>query len=731
MQEPNALVLEILRQDKALKMSAFEQKEAVSTLRHYSQSTVSFTEIQKLCQEIILILNRASRTNTAGQDLVKKLAKSGQLLWDALLTKPVKDKLKSTQIQDLILSLDEELINIPWELFYDGANFLCLNFNLGRLVRTRNTDTPVACRGFSSTPKMLVLANPTDDLKSAYLEGVNIKNQFDRKRNNVHIDFKSTHIDKMYVKKNICDYDIVHFAGHCEYAPADPENNGWVLSDGKFSVSDILAMGSAASLPTLVFSNACNSAVDAENPLDCDYQEKNYSMACAFLFSGVRHYIGAIRRIEDPAGLVFSKEFYTQLISGKSVGECMKLSRLKLMREYGIASIHWANYLLYGDPNFILFRTKANPARQKVKKDFSGYRKLMIRVGVAAALISTCIYLYIWLPSINPSSYVLFLKSQSLFRKGNNQGTIALTQRIIKKDPLFLTAYPLLADTYQRVGDKENALKYYFDYALFSEKRRDKKNLASAYINLGWFYHLQGDYPKASEFYNKALTIARENKDKLSEAVVLRKKAVWFTDKSDYTQALELLTKSSEINREHRAVYEHRYNLACDYFDIGLVFSNKNDFITAKEFYHKSRVLFEKLKLKNELSDYYFNLGETYVFDKEYNKALEYYLLGVKIDEAQGNKLNLSGDYNMIGELYVEMDKVAEAENYFNRAVEFSKEINALPELANAYSNLGLLYKKVGKKNRAREYLRQAQELYKSMDEEQYQQVKKELLGLY
>ena len=729
MQEPDALVLEILRQDKALKMSVFEQKDAVSTLRHYSQSPVSFAEIEKLRLEVSLILNKACQKGSLEQDLFGKLTKSGQLLWESLLSRQVKDKLKSTQIQNLILSVDEELINVPWELFYDGANFLCLNFNLGRLVLTKTFDTPVRYRNFSSVPKMLVLANPTDDLKSAYTEGLNIKNQFDRRKHNVHVDFKSTYIDRMYVKRNICDYDIVHFAGHCEYMPANPQGSGWILSDGKFTVSDILAMGQAASLPHLVFSNACHSAADNKNTFDADYQERNYSLASAFLFSGVRHYIGAVRRIEDPVSLEFSKEFYTQLISGKPVGECVRLSRLKLMKEYGIASMHWASYILYGDPNFVLFRAKIKPVSKKVKKLLSGYKKLIARFCLLAASVSISIFLYIWLPSINPSSYILYLKSKDVFKKGNNQEVIALTSRIIKKDPLFLAAYQLLADTYQRIGDRENALRYYFDSALFSEKRHDKKNLANAYIKIGWFYHLEGDYPKAFDFYNKAKTVTEENNDKLNEAIVLRKTAVWFTDKGDYTQALELLTKSSEINRERQAIYGHRYNLACDYFDMGLLFSNKNDFITAREFYRKSRILFERLKLKEELSDYYFNVGETYVFDKEYNKGMEYYMRGLKIDETQGNKLNIAGDYNMIGELYVEMDKSREAENYFNQAARVSAEINSRTELASAYYNLGSLYKKEGKKNKAREYLRQAQEIYKTIDEAKYDEIKKELLG--
>jgi tetratricopeptide (TPR) repeat protein len=725
MQESNSLVLEILKQPDALKMSVFEQEELASTLRHYSQCQVSFPEIERLCLDVSSILNKADKSGSLGPELIKSLKRTGQYLWDHLFTNPVKNKLKTTKISSLILSIDEELIDIPWELFYGAGNFLCLNFNLGRLVRTKEQASIVQYRSFTDKLKMLILANPTNDLKSAYLEGINIRNQFDRKRNNVLIDFKSTTIDKFYIKKNLCEYDIVHFAGHCEYDTKNPKNTGWVLYDGRFSVHDIIGMAETRNLPSLVFSNACYSA-KTDLDFDIDYREKNYNLASAFLFSGVRHYIGSVRKIEDPISQEFAKEFYTQLISGKPMGECVRLGRLKLIKEYGISSIPWASYLLYGDPNFVLFKTKAKPAKAKIKKDFSFYKKWGLGLSLSAIVISIGVILYMWLPTINPNSYFLFFKSQKLFSKGSNQEVIQLSNRIIEKDPLFLAAYPLLAQTYQRLGDKEKALKYYFDYALNSEKRQDKKNLASAYIAIGWFYHLNAESGKAFDFYEKAISLSRQNKDKLNEATALRKLAVWHIDKEEYDKALELLLKSSEINRQRQSIYGHRYNLACDYFDIGLLFADKDDFSTARDFYNKSRMYFEKLKLKNELSDYYFNLGEIYLFEKQYQKALDYYMRGLKIDHMQNNKLSLASDYNMIGELYIEMDNLKEAENSFNQSVLISKKINAQPELADAYQNLGLLYKKKGRKNKAKEYFRQAQEIYHLIDPSKYQEIKQE-----
>jgi len=727
--DSNALVLEISLQNNFLKMSLFEQKELASTLRHYSQCPVNLTEIGNFCREATAVLNKQDKKpKEDGSGCL--LEKTGQLLWDNLLTKTIKDRLKNTLIRDLILYIDEELINIPWELLHDGQDFLCLKFNLGRLIITKVHAAAPQYRSSPAKLKMLILANPTDDLKSAYREGLEIKDQFSRRTGMLGIDFKSTVINRLYVKKNLRDYDIVHFAGHCEHEPDSPENSGWVLSDGRFTAQDIMLMGQTLSLPALIFSNACYSASLNTSLIESDYQKKTYAIASAFLFSGVRHYIGATRKIEDSSSRLFAREFYAQLVSGKTVGSSIRLARLKLVKEHGLAANLWASYILYGDPTFSLICVKPEVNRERTQK--SGvpfYKKYLLRISLSAVFIIISTYLVLKSPVIHTGSYFLFKNTQKQFQQGKNQEVLVSVEKIIKNDPGFLSVYPLSADTYLRLGKKDQALKTYFTYALYSEKYRNKEHLASAYIGIGWIYQLLGEYPKAYEFYLQAMSVAKNNKDSLNEVRAMRKLAVWYMDNNDYDKALELLTKSSEINRLKQYLYEYKHNLACDYFDLGLVFANKNDYATARKFYTKSLELFKRLKLKNELSDCYFNRGETYLLEKEYHKALNDYLRGLSIDELQNNRSNIASDYNMIGELYLEMDDWLEAEKYFNQAVSLCRQINARTELAETYYNLGSLYKKKGRKNKAREYLRQAQEIYRSISHPNYEEIKKELLS--
>jgi tetratricopeptide (TPR) repeat protein/CHAT domain-containing protein len=720
MQEATSLTLEILKLPDALKMSIFEQHDLASTIRHYSSQNISIPQINSLCQELSLILEKAEKSGNLESQDTRDFKKIAQLLWDHLFTRTIKDKLSSSEPCGLVFSLDEELISIPWELIFTGTDFLCLKFNVGRIVRTKEQGVSPHYRSFSANLKMLVLANPTNDLKSSYQEGLAIRNQFDRITPRVKVDFKSTDIDTVYVKKNLRDYDIVHFAGHCEFDPEDTKMSGWVLSDGKLSAQDIANLSGSLSLPTLVFSNACTSA-------GLNYQEGAYSLAAAFLFSGVRHYIGSIRKINDPVSLTFAKEFYMNLVSGRQVGESLRLARLKVIKEHGLGAIDWASYLLYGDPNFSLIRKELlAPARKNItfnKSWIAGFL-LIILAGVIS------IGAYTWIPMINPTTRLLFLKAQRLSEKGLNQEAASVAQKIIKDNERFMVAYPLLAESYRKQGLTSEALQVYFQFAMAAEKVNDTPSLAAAYIGIGRLYQLAGALNKASDFYNRALAVSEENKDMLHTAMSLRKLALLAMERDDYASALELLTKSSAINSRYQNNPEHNYNLACDYFDIALVLFDRKDYRGAEEFYNRSRVIFEKLKLKNELSDYYFNLGELYLAQKQYQMALDCYLKGLKIDRDHGNKPSIAADYNMLGELYVAMDDSVKAQDYFSQALTLAKDIKAMPELASAYYNLGILYRSQGRKNLAREYLREAQAIYATLGLADYEKVKKEIMEL-
>ncbi len=348
-----ALVFEISRENQRIKASVYERgEEGERTLRPYEDKEVAWEQVEAGCREVVSLLSRANKRARLAPEILDGLKKSGQILFDLLIPPKVREKLNSTSARNLVLYVDDRLVHIPWELLFNGQEFLCRRFAMGRIVSTRQVVTSLSSRQLKIPLRVLILADPRGDLKASYREGTEIRDFFDEKREVFHADLKSHPVDISYVKKNLRDYDIVHYAGHVDHHPHDPCESGWLLTDGRLRASEICAMGGLNHMPSMVFCNACQSGQTEEWQIQENYEEQVYGLANAYLRSGVRHYIGTFWEILDEPSLYFAKRFYSFLAQGEKVGEAVRRAREDLIEAYGEETIVWASYMLYGDPTF-------------------------------------------------------------------------------------------------------------------------------------------------------------------------------------------------------------------------------------------------------------------------------------------------------------------------------------------------------------------------------------------
>ena len=347
------IVLEASRENGSVKICVFEKSDAgEKTLRPYENVEVAWDQIDATRREVITLLNRANRRAKVTPEILDSLKKSGQILFDLLIPPKAREKIGATQARQLILYVDDKLVHIPWELLFDGQQFFCRRFAMGRIVRTRQAPTSLSNRSLKAPYKVLILADPRGDLDASYREGMEIKNFLDDKREVFHVDFKSQPVDIPFVKKNLRDYDVVHYAGHGDYYSDNPAESGWLLKDGRLKASEISAMGGLQPMPSLVFSNACQTGQTGEWQIHDGFEQEIFGLANAYLLAGVQHYIGTFWEILDEPSGYFAKRFYSFLAQGVKVGEAVRRARLELIDAYGEETIVWATYMLYGDPTF-------------------------------------------------------------------------------------------------------------------------------------------------------------------------------------------------------------------------------------------------------------------------------------------------------------------------------------------------------------------------------------------
>jgi hypothetical protein len=133
-----------------------------------------------------------------------------------------------------------------------------------------------------------------------------------------------------------------------------------LLKDARLKAAEISAMGGLQPMPSLVFSNACQSGHSGEWRIKEEDEQQIFGLANAYLLSGVQHYIGTFWEILDEPSSQFAKLFYGSLSQGESVGEAVRKAREKLIEAHGEETIVWAGYMLYGDPTFAF-----NPAEKE------------------------------------------------------------------------------------------------------------------------------------------------------------------------------------------------------------------------------------------------------------------------------------------------------------------------------------------------------------------------------
>lgn len=343
-------VLEASRGGDQLKISGFERADGEErAVKNYQERAYRDTAIREHIREITDLLNRANSRGKIGNDLLVRLKETGGLLFDELIPAEIKKRLFETHERHLVISIDETLVQIPWELLYDGTDFLCRRFSVGRSVSTKQPVSGVA-RSVNRPLKIQVLADPRGDLRAAYDEGVAIKARMEKLDDWVNVSLRTTDIRSDYVRSKIRNFDIVHYAGHAEHSIERPEESGWLLKDGRLTADQIMSMTSRIPMPSLIFSNACQSGQTGQWKLDENYEHRIFGLANAFLLTGVQHYIGTFWEIPDEAGAHFAVNFYENLVDGVAIGESLRQARQSLIEKYGEDTIVWASYMLYGDP---------------------------------------------------------------------------------------------------------------------------------------------------------------------------------------------------------------------------------------------------------------------------------------------------------------------------------------------------------------------------------------------
>jgi len=316
---------------------------------------VSMPEINDLSETIYSLLQKSTSPREDRKKLLSELDRAGGELFEKLFPPTFRKRLKQSIQKDMIISIDDHLVHVPWELCHDGKEFLGLRFNLGRVVSTHQEVREEKRRKVSSPLSMLVIYSGSKELAGAREESQRMVEEVSGLDMNVAVNKLFSPKKPKEILDQLSGHDIIHFSGHSTYNPEDPETSGWDLERGRLEARSVFEIKEGP-MPALVFSNSCQSGQTAPWRDKTKTHRSAFSLANAFLLNGVQHFIGSFHDVFDSTSVDMGIAFYRLLLQGRSVGEALRSARGEVIESHGEQDLTWASYVLYGDPTTAYIR---------------------------------------------------------------------------------------------------------------------------------------------------------------------------------------------------------------------------------------------------------------------------------------------------------------------------------------------------------------------------------------
>lgn len=284
----------------------------------------------------------------------------GTELTGLVLPEPIQTVLAQFPNDHVVVVHDAGASRIPWETLYVARRPLALKGGVSH--RYEADDLSVAKwleqRQQRPTLRVLLIVDPTGDLPNARTEGDRVETLLKEKARAEMRRFDNKGARRIELLNCLQSgaFDVVHYAGHAFFDPNAPSRSGILCADNEvLSGADLAGL---SNLPSLVFFNACEAArIRRGGPTPApapDLLRRNVGFAEAFLRGGVANFIGTYWPVGDAAAEAFAPTFYESLLAGRPLGEALMASRKALEeKQFG----DWANYILYGDPDFVLKRS--------------------------------------------------------------------------------------------------------------------------------------------------------------------------------------------------------------------------------------------------------------------------------------------------------------------------------------------------------------------------------------
>ena len=283
---------------------------------------------------------------------------TARTLCELLMPNQIKDSID--QVKRLVLEVDAETANYPWELLVDEGEPLCVKLGFVRQLRTGHYRAQIraATSKWAYVVGDPVTSSTIPSLPGARAEGRLVADLLANKGYSVEYNPERPNALDVFNRLFAQPYRILHLAGHGYYEAsisADrPARSGMVLEAGLYLTA--VEIEQMRHVPDLVFLNCCHLAKmgpEAKDSNPVAYNKLAASLSRELIEMGVRAVVAAGWAVRDDAANGFAKVFYTTMLDGATFGNALQKARNETWSQFRDCNT-WGAYQAYGDPDFRL-----------------------------------------------------------------------------------------------------------------------------------------------------------------------------------------------------------------------------------------------------------------------------------------------------------------------------------------------------------------------------------------
>jgi len=348
----------------------FQEDDAHSAFKEYQP--VDFSTFEPYFNVLLEQIPQEYLQNGSSIVLFEKLKDKSHALFQVLFS-TIGDRIKKSSDTknppNLQIVIDEEIAYIPFEILYTGEHFLWEGFIINRQIVTSSINHTHISKQSTKTLSITLVGNPSGDNKIDASVRDELLNLYEILQN--YCEVRGPHLGKEVNQYRLTELlsttDVFHFSGH--FRINKNGNTGWELAENQFFTTDHIYK--LKKIPRFIFGNTCGE----KNGISSN------GFIRKFLNRGVQTYLTTTGKVPTDEAGYFGKEFYKEIIMGKTVGEAVFQSKKKLIKRFGFSNLAWMFYVLYGDGNLTLFSRFKSKQRIKWKNIFFS---LILAVGLVS-----------------------------------------------------------------------------------------------------------------------------------------------------------------------------------------------------------------------------------------------------------------------------------------------------------------------------------------------------------